>query len=896
MMSISTKSNGTQIKWGAIISYLIIGVEIIISLVFTPWMIGVLGKSNYAVYTIVYSLIALFLFDFGISMSATKFLSKYRAEQNEKMVNNLLSMFFKLYLIVDLVIFIVLFTIYFFINNMYVGLTPEAIQKLKQCFIIVGIYSLISFPCLNLDALFSAYEKFIPLKLCLLFQKVVTTALMFVMLLKGGDVLLLIIINAAVSLVVILVKFILAYKLMNFRFSFKFFDTRLLKTLLLFSIWIAVISLRDKLINGLTPTVLGIMSNESEVSFYGYGFTLITYAYSFSTAIGALFLYKVTKILSSKNSQRKLFSLMVKIGKIQLFIIALIFCGFIVFGREFLSLFIGEEYIGSYFVTIFLLIPFLFSVTKQIALTSSYVTENVKMIAIFNIVTAIICVGVSFPFAKLYGALGVSICYCACCLLCELLCDIFVYARKMHINMLKFYARTIFRILPTSIILVIAGLLLTNKVVAIDSKLKLLIGACAFGVAYVLIHFFTFLSRKERRIVLRRKTVLYKNKLQKHDSDKINIVWVTQRFDQSVAPVCDKLYSNSSCNLKVVLFDTDKLGEDKYRVGYERDYVKDACVAEEKEIDEIFTNSDAIIIGQANIKKIKKYMKMGKLVFRVSESPYKNGREFYRLPLDYFRYLKRHYIYQKYNMFYLAIGYDCYDDLIRFDDYYEQRSFVWGYYPLSENQLKAFDEKRHSSLSILWSGKLMELKHPTDAVYAAKFLQDNGYDCKVTIIGSGDEAKKIEEQISKYQLQDNVTLVGPISHDELQNKMRESSVYLFSSDSREGWGMVLNEGLANGCACLASSTSGAGAVLINDNQNGLLYKNRNEFEQKLLLLTDEKTRVELGRKASSSYSELYTTEVVTNRLIELIKTIQNNTFASPYSDGPCSNCESLQER
>ena len=49
-----------QIKLGAIISYLSIGFNILAGLLYTPWMVQQIGKSNYGLYTLATSLITLY--------------------------------------------------------------------------------------------------------------------------------------------------------------------------------------------------------------------------------------------------------------------------------------------------------------------------------------------------------------------------------------------------------------------------------------------------------------------------------------------------------------------------------------------------------------------------------------------------------------------------------------------------------------------------------------------------------------------------------------------------------------------------------------------------------------------------------------------------------------------
>ena len=67
-----------QLKIGAIISYLTIVFNIITGLIYTPWVLRAIGDDDYSIYTVATSLIAIFMMDFGISSSISKFVSIIR--------------------------------------------------------------------------------------------------------------------------------------------------------------------------------------------------------------------------------------------------------------------------------------------------------------------------------------------------------------------------------------------------------------------------------------------------------------------------------------------------------------------------------------------------------------------------------------------------------------------------------------------------------------------------------------------------------------------------------------------------------------------------------------------------------------------------------------------------
>mgnify|MGYP001540049099 CR=1 FL=1 len=72
-----------QIKTGAIISYVALFLNIVIGLLYTPWMINTIGKADYGLYTLAMSVISLFVFDFGLGSAITRFVSKYLAENRQ---------------------------------------------------------------------------------------------------------------------------------------------------------------------------------------------------------------------------------------------------------------------------------------------------------------------------------------------------------------------------------------------------------------------------------------------------------------------------------------------------------------------------------------------------------------------------------------------------------------------------------------------------------------------------------------------------------------------------------------------------------------------------------------------------------------------------------------------
>ena len=165
-------NSSKQIKLGAMLSYFVIAFNMIAGLIYTPWMIEKIGQSNYGLYTLATSLITMFVMDFGMGAAVACFVSKYNAEDNQEKVNNFLGIVYKLYLAIDAIILATLVIVGFFVDNIYKNLSTGELETFKVLYVIVGLFSVISFPFTNLNGILTAYEKFVELKLADLFNKV----------------------------------------------------------------------------------------------------------------------------------------------------------------------------------------------------------------------------------------------------------------------------------------------------------------------------------------------------------------------------------------------------------------------------------------------------------------------------------------------------------------------------------------------------------------------------------------------------------------------------------------------------------------------------------------------------------------------------------------------------
>ncbi len=489
-----------NIAKGALISYVSIFINIVISLVYTPWMIHKIGVSDYGLYSLVSAFLGYFMLDFGLSGTITRFVSKYRAEGSVVKVANMLGLTAKVYFALDTIIFVVLFILYFFLADIFGGgLTPTEIEKLKVLYCIAGTFSLLSFLFKPVSGAMMAYEYFVENKTLDMLVRVGTVVFIVIMLLLGGNVYHLVLITGFVGFAVALLRYVVFVRKSKLTINWGYFEKAELMGLFSFSVWVLVIQLSQMFRLSLIPTVLGIFNNTTEISVFSVGRSLEGMVYNISAALNGLFLPMVARLLQS-GDRKGIMDLMIRVGRIQLYIILLIFSGFCVFGDSFLQLWVGETFHNSYYVFIFLVFVNVISLTLQIGMDLVYAENKIKQTAIRVLISSAIGLVLSIITAPKYGALGCAASTGVALVLTQILYIDF-YHRKMGLDMGHFFKNCHLKIMPLIVLYAILGYVASYNLV-IRSWTLLLAAITVYVIGFCIIAWFFLANEYEKNLII----------------------------------------------------------------------------------------------------------------------------------------------------------------------------------------------------------------------------------------------------------------------------------------------------------------------------------------------------------------------------------------------------------
>lgn len=486
-----------QLKVGVLLSYMTSVVSLLLGLFYTPWMIGLIGQSNYGLYTLAISVINLFLMDMGLGTALTRFLSKCYAEKRFDDANRYLRTALAVYSALALIVAVALIAVYFFIDRLYSGLSASEIQIFKLLYVVVALYSVISLPFMSQQSILIANERFVAFRATGLVQKLFVAALTIVCLIAGQGVYAIVAATAAGNIVFILVRALLIRRLTDAKFSIGVPDGSDIKELIGFSGWVAVSELSNRCNWALAPSVLGIFSNAAAIAVFGLASQLESYVYSVADAISALLMPKMTRTIQNDEGGKRLTETMVMIGRFQLFVAGAIILGFGVCGQAFINTWLSGPYDDLWLCTMLVVLPHLLLLPQSPGSIAIIASGNVRKKSAISVSSMFVGLVGSCVLAPTFGALGTCASLGFGFVMSSLLMTLLL-KRKLSLGITRFYSGVYGKWLLPAVILTVAG---DYAIKAIDPSGwgQLALFCLAFALCYVTLMAAMFFDKSERR-------------------------------------------------------------------------------------------------------------------------------------------------------------------------------------------------------------------------------------------------------------------------------------------------------------------------------------------------------------------------------------------------------------
>ena len=119
-------------------------------------------------------------------------------------------------------------------------------------------------------------------------------------------------------------------------------DFALFKEIAVFSFFILLTSFAGQINSTIDKFLLARYIGSASVSVYDVGANFNSYLMMLSVTVSHVFVPRVNNYVAENKSDRELTELMTRVGRIQFYVMALIFGGFVLVGRYFIGIYAGD--------------------------------------------------------------------------------------------------------------------------------------------------------------------------------------------------------------------------------------------------------------------------------------------------------------------------------------------------------------------------------------------------------------------------------------------------------------------------------------------------------------------------------------------------------------------------
>lgn len=184
------------------------------------------------------------------------------------------------------------------------------------------------------------------------------------------------------------------------------------------------------------------------------------------------------------------------------------------------------------------------------------------------------------------------------------------------------------------------------------------------------------------------------------------------------------------------------------------------------------------------------------------------------------------------------------------------------------------------SPKLLYVGRIVEWKRVHLAIEALHALVENGFPkANLKIIGptsSESYLTELKDLVEKYNLTENVFLLGHKEHHELPPFFQEADLFVLPSD-KETFGMVMIESMACGTPVAGIDCPGGPADVISNGEDGLLSSPENYSEAVYNLFKHKELLQEMKLNARKKVVEKYSIEETIRVLEHSINSVFKDT-------------------
>lgn len=493
----------SQLKIGALLSYVVLALQNLVGLVYTPFMLRMMGKSEYGLYSIAASIVAyLTILDLGFGNAIVRYTAKYRAENKREEQYEMFGMFFLLYCGIGLIALLAGGVLYWNAENIFdASMTANELSRTKIILALMVFNLAITFPFSLFASIITAYEQFVFQKVIAIIRIILNTATMIVLLNMGYKAVAMVVVATVFNILTLGLNFWYCQHYLNVKLLFGKFRWNFLKEVSIYSFWIFLNVIMDRIYWSTGQFVLGAYAGTISVAIFAVAIQLQHMYMGFSTAISGVFLPKVTTMTVQETDGKTISDLFIKTGRIQYCVMILVLSGFFLFGRAFIRFWAGDGYEDVYVIAMLFFVPLTVPLIQNMGITILQARNQMKFRSLLYLAISLLSLCAQIPLAKYYGGVGCACAISGALILGQIIIMNVYYQVKQKINIVRFWIEILKMSVLPIFLTVCAYWFLT--LIKIDSITMLIVSILLYMLIYLPLFFIFSMNKFERDLILK---------------------------------------------------------------------------------------------------------------------------------------------------------------------------------------------------------------------------------------------------------------------------------------------------------------------------------------------------------------------------------------------------------
>lgn len=433
-----------QIKAGAVLNYVIIGLNTLVGLAYTPYMLRCLGQNEYGLYSLVASVIAyLTILDFGFGNAIVRYTARFRAEGKKKEQWEMFGMFLIVYSLIGFIAFAGGLSLYFNVDALFDRtMTASDLSQAQTMMLLLTFNLAFTFPLSIFGAIITAYENFVFQRVVNILRIILSTGVLIFVLSIGYKAIALVVVQTVFNLLTLAINLLYCKKKLKIHIIFGKFDIAFIKEISIYSFWIFLNVIMDRIYWGTGQFVLGATCGTVAVAIFSVAILLQGMYMTFSSSISSVLLPKITAMVANSKSDKEISDLFIRTGRIQCLIISFILCGFVIFGQGFINIWAGEEYYPAYIITLIFFVSLFIPLIQNTGIVILQARNQMKFRSLLYLVISIVSLVLQIIWAKSFGAVGCAVAIGLSLIIGQGLAMNIYYQKRQGIDIVKFWQET----------------------------------------------------------------------------------------------------------------------------------------------------------------------------------------------------------------------------------------------------------------------------------------------------------------------------------------------------------------------------------------------------------------------------------------------------------------------